>query len=108
HLAPLLAAATAADDQLVGFLVLRAGALPDRRDAPRGHRVGALRLALAAAVRMVDRVHGRPAHGGALAEPPAAAGLPARLVRMITVPDLADGGAAREEHAAHLTGGETQ
>src|SRR4029077_4502197 len=36
HLTPLLLrAAPAADDQRVGFLVLAAGALPERRDAPR-------------------------------------------------------------------------
>src|SRR5262245_49765735 len=57
-LPPLLAAAAAANDQLVGFLVLATRALAERRHAPRRHRVVALGLALATAMRMVDRVHG--------------------------------------------------
>src|SRR5207245_3653820 len=59
HLAAtLLAAAAAADDQLVRFLVLAAGALPAGRDAPRrGRGAAALRLPLAAAVRVVGGVH---------------------------------------------------
>src|SRR4029077_14604398 len=68
----------------------------------------ALRLAFAAAVRMVDRVHGRAAHGRALAEPAATAGLAARDVAVLDVADLADGRATGEEHAAHLARGETQ
>src|SRR3970040_1868860 len=60
---PLLAAASAADDQLVGLLVLAARALAERRHSPRGDRVAAaFRLALTAAVRVVDRVHRRAAH----------------------------------------------
>src|SRR5512146_751031 len=104
HLAAaLLAAATAADDQLVRFLVLAAGALAERRHAPRGDRVAAaLRLALAAAVRVVDGVHRGAAHRGALPAPAAAARLSPGLVLVIDVADLADGGAAGEEDAAHL------
>src|SRR5439155_11095161 len=99
-----LAAATAANDQLVRFLVLAPGALAERRDAPRRDRVPpALRLALAAAVRMVDRVHRRAAHGRALAEPPAAAGLPDRDVRVVGVPDLTDRRAAGQQYPAHPT-----
>src|SRR5581483_2867565 len=58
HLAATpLAAAAAADDQLVRFLVLATGALAERRHAPRRDRVAtALRLALAASVRVVDGV----------------------------------------------------
>src|SRR6478735_5093953 len=90
HLATtLLAAAAAADDQLVRFLVLAAGALAERRHAPRGDRVAsALRLALAAPVWVVDRVHGRAAHRRALAAPTAAAGLAAGDVLVVEVPDL--------------------
>ena len=89
----VLSAATAADDQLVGFLVLAARALAERRHAPRRHRVtAALRLALAATVRMVDRVHRRAAHRRPLALPPAAARLAARHVLVVDVPDLPDGG----------------
>src|SRR3954469_1981918 len=105
----VLPAATAAHDQLVGFLVLRAGALAERRHAPRRDRMAAaLRLALATAVRMVDRVHRASADGRALAEPAAASRLADRDVAVLDVPDLADGGAAGEQHAPHLAGGEAQ
>src|SRR5581483_2164196 len=104
-----LAAPAGADDQLVRFLVLRAGALAERRHAPRRDRVAAaLRLALAAAVRMVDGIHRRAAHCRALAPPAAAAGLAARDVLVVDVADLADGRAARERDAAHLARREAQ
>src|SRR5712691_258107 len=105
----LLAAPTAADDELVRFLVLRARALAERRHAPRGDRVApALRLTLAAAVRVVDRVHGGAAHRGTLAFPAATAGLAPVDVLVVDVADLADGRAARNRHAAHLAGREAQ
>src|SRR5207245_541626 len=89
--------------------VLRAGALAERRHAPRSDRVtAALRLALTTAVRVVDRVHRRAAHRRALAEPAAAAGLADRHVLMLDVADLPHGRAAGEQHAAHLARGETQ
>src|SRR5206468_867936 len=60
HLALLLPAPAGADDQVVGFLVLAARALAERRHAPGRHRVAAaLRLALAAAVLQLDVVHHR-------------------------------------------------
>src|SRR5437868_3027233 len=104
HLATsFLSAPTAADDELVRLLVLCTRALAKRRHAPRCDRMAAaLRLALAAAVRVVDRVHRRAAHGGALALPAAAAGLAARDVLVVDVADLSDGGPARERDAAHL------
>src|SRR5207248_3474871 len=84
HLALLLAATAASDDQLVRFLVLPARALPERRHAPRRHGMAAaLRLALAAAVRVVDGVHRSAAHGRALALPAAAARLPAGDVLVV-------------------------
>src|SRR3954447_6866309 len=90
----LLAAPAAANDQLVGCLVLAARALAERGHAPRGDRVpAALRLALAATVRVVDRVHRGAAHRWPLAPPPTPAGLAARDVLVVDVPDLADGGA---------------
>src|SRR5205085_11166733 len=105
----LLTSPPRADDQLVGFLVLAAGPLPERGHAPRRHGMAAaLRLALAAAVRMVDRVHGGAAHGRALALPAAAASLPAGDVLVVDVADLADRGAAGERHAAHLARGQAQ
>src|SRR5206468_1299418 len=101
----LLAAATAAHDQLVGFLVLATRPLAERRHAPRGDRMAAaLGLALAPAVRMVDRVHRRAAHGRPLAEPAAAARFPDRHVLMVGVPDLADRRTADERYPAQLPG----
>src|SRR4051812_15249961 len=68
----------------------------------------ALRLALAAAVRMVDGVHRRAAHRRALAFPAAPARLAAGLVLVVGVPDLADGGATGQQHAAHLARGQAE
>src|SRR5581483_3516538 len=105
----LLPAPARPDDQLVGLLVLRAGALAERRHAPRGDRVpAALRLALAAAVRMVDGVHRRAAHGRALAAPAAPARLAPGLVLVVDVPDLADRRPAGERDAPHLAGRQAQ
>src|SRR5208282_3434006 len=54
-----LAASAAADDVAAGGLVAFARAVAERRHAPRRHRMTARgRRALAAAVRVVDRVHG--------------------------------------------------
>src|SRR4051812_20643997 len=68
-LSPLSGLLTPADDQPVRRLVLpRLLALG--RLAPRGHRMTpARRLAFAAAMRMVDRVHRDTAHRGLAAEP---------------------------------------
>src|SRR5205823_12232678 len=97
------------DDQLVGFLVLAARALAERRDAPGRHRVApALRLALAAAVGVVDRVHRRATYGRPLAPPAAPARLAARDVLVVDVADLPNGGAARERHPARLTRRQSQ
>src|SRR5262249_40379723 len=105
----LLATAAAADDQLVGFLVLLPGALAERRYAPRSDRVtAALRLALAAAVRVVDGVHRGAADGRTLAEPAATTGLAARDVLVVRIAALPDRGAAGEQHAAQLSGREAQ
>src|SRR5581483_4809425 len=105
----LLAAAAAADDQPVGLLALAPGALAERRHPPGRDRVAAaLRLPLAAAVRMVDRVHRRAAHGGAPAKPAAAARLADADVRVLHVPDLSDRGAAAERDTAELARGKPQ
>src|SRR5215218_10417600 len=105
----LLPTPTAADDQAVGFLVLGAGALAQCRHAPRSHRVAAaLRLALAPAVRMVDRVHGGAAHGRALSAPAAATGLTPGDVLVVDVPDLADRGPAGQRDSPHLAGGQAE
>src|SRR5262245_33023384 len=58
--------------------------------APRGHRVVALSLALAAPHRMIDGVHHRPPHGGTEAAPAYAPGLAHGDVLVVEVPHLAD------------------
>ena len=65
-------------------------------------------LALAAAVRVVDRVHDGTADAGADALPAVASGLADLDVGMLGVADLAHRGAARDEHAAHLGGRHAQ
>src|SRR5438105_13788976 len=106
HLAAtLLAAPAGADDQLVRLLVLRARALAERGHAPRRDRMAAaLRLALAAAVRMVAGVHRGAAHGRAVALPAAAARLAAGVVRVVGVAAQADW-RARRTCAAPATDG---
>src|SRR5579862_2778396 len=89
----MLALRPAADDQIVRRLFLARlvslGGL-----APRRLRMVTLRLALATAMRMVDRVHRDSAHVTALAEPSRAPGLADRNIFMIEIADLADGRAA--------------
>src|SRR4051794_3351215 len=93
--ASLLAAASAADDVTVGLLALLAGAVADRRHAPGRLRMVAQRpAALAAAVRMVDRVHGLAARLRAHTEVALAAGLADGDVLVVGVADHADGRAA--------------
>src|SRR5512133_2796231 len=103
----LLAGTPAADDKLVAGLVHPAGAA--FRLAARVDRVPAARgLALAAAVRVVDRVHGHAAHRRALALPAHPAGLAPVDVGLLGVADLADGGAAAHVDVADLPGGHPQ
>src|ERR1041385_1343862 len=91
------------DDQLVGLLLRLARAQAQGRLAPRRLGVAAgAGLALAAAVRVVNRVHGRAADLGPLAQPARAAGLAARLVLVLQVADLAQGGLAAHVDAAQL------
>src|SRR5690606_18094291 len=99
---------TAADDHAAGaFGFARAqtlGVLP-----PRAHRVATRRrLALAATVRVIDRVHRHAAHRRADALPARAAGLADALELMLFVADFTDGGAAIDVHLAHLAGTQTQ
>src|SRR6478752_598626 len=105
----LLAAAPAAHDVAVGLLALLAGAVPERGLAPGGHRVPAGRVVgLAAAVRVVDRVH---RHAAALRPLPlvaAAAGLADLEVLVLGVGEGADGGAAIGADHPHLRGGQAQ
>src|SRR4029450_1952279 len=79
------------------------------RLAPRRHGVApALGAALAAAMRMIDRVHRRAAHRRPPALPAVAAGLAEYLVLPVGVRHRADRGEAVGEHAARLARGEAQ
>ena len=84
-----------ADDELVGALVLAGGEalglLAPGRDRVRVALAG---LAFATAVRVVDRVHGQTADGGADAQPAALARLADADDLVLDVAQLADGGAA--------------
>src|SRR5690625_4138546 len=71
-------------------------------------RVALPGLALAAAVRMVDGVHGRAAHGRLDAAPALGTGLAQLLQVVLDVADLTDGGAALGRHAAHLARAQAQ
>src|SRR3954467_12294746 len=107
--AALLAAAPPADDVAVGLLALAARAVPDGRHAPGGLRMVAERRgALAAAVRVVDRIHGRAARLRAHAHVALAAGLADRDVLVVGVADHADGRAALRADHAHLARGQAQ
>src|SRR5689334_7084980 len=103
---PLLAGTTPADDQLVGRLVPPGAALGL---AGRVHRVPAAGgPALATAVRVVHRVHGDTADGGALALPPHAARLAPVDVAVLGVADLAHGRPAADVHVPDLAGRHAQ
>src|SRR5436190_7447843 len=92
---------TAADDELLRFLGLVAGAafgLP-----PRRHRVAATRrLALATTQGMVDGVHGDAARLGTLALPPVAARLADLDELGLGVAHLAHRAPAIDGHPPHL------
>ena len=102
-----LTLAPATDDQLVAGLVRPTGAA--LRLAARVDRVTTTGgLALATTVRVIDRVHGDTADGGALALPAHAAGLAPVDVALLGVADLADGGAAAHVDVTDLAGRHTQ
>src|SRR5690348_9292783 len=93
---------SAVDDEVVGPLVV-ACLVTARRLAPRCDRVTpAGSLAFAAAVRMVDRVHGDAPIVRALAQPARASGLADGDVLVVEVADLSDGGHAIHHYAARL------
>src|SRR4051812_28182413 len=101
--AALLATTAAANDVAVRRLVLLAGAVAQRRLAPRSHGMATGRSrALAAAVRVVDGVHGHAARLRALAQVTLATGLADRDVLVVGVAHRADGGAALGGDHAHL------
>src|SRR5919108_3556739 len=93
-----------ADDHQSGLLVAPR-TVAERRLAPRGLRTPAgTRAALAASVRMVERVHRRATYGRALSAPAALARLADVLVLVLDVADLANRGVARDRDPSHLTG----
>src|SRR5688500_9409114 len=65
-------------------------------------------LALAAAERVIDRIHGDTAVVRLLPEVAGPAGLAVGHVLVILVADDADGGVAAHVHLAHLAGGQTE
>src|SRR4051794_30654572 len=100
----LLAGLAAADDHRVAGLVGLTGAALG--PALGIHRVPSTgRLALTAAMRVVDRVHGHAAHRWALALPAHPAGLAPVDVGLLGVADLPDGGPAAGVDIADLPGG---
>src|SRR5690606_28895513 len=73
------------------------------RHAPRRYRMTAAgRAPLAAAVRVIDRVHRDAAHSRPHAPPPLRAGLAELAEVVLVVADLADRRAAVHVHLAHL------
>src|SRR5262245_74524 len=105
-LSSTLSGLAATDDHLIAGLALAGAAL---RLAPRRHRVASTRrLALAATVRMVDRVHRDTAYRRPLALPAHPAGLAPTDVGLLGVADLADRRAAADVDVAHLAGRQSQ
>src|SRR3982750_4063028 len=94
--------ATRDDHRLRALVVARAVALGER--VPRRHRRLALAgAAFAAAVRVVDRVHGDAAHRRADALPALRAGLAVVTQAVLFVRHLTDGRAAVDVDLAHFT-----
>src|SRR5215470_8082340 len=93
----MLPARPAAHDQIVRRLLL-ARFVSLRRRAPRRLRMVTLRFALAAAVRMVNRVHRDAAHMAAFAEPSRTPRLADRNIFVVEVADLSNRRAAIRLH----------
>src|SRR5712691_7164858 len=90
------------DDHAACALVL-AGLVALGQHPPGTHGMLPCRgLALAAAMRVVDRIHRDAAHGGPHAAPADASGLADRFQAVLLVADLADGGAAIDVHLTDL------
>src|SRR5689334_16251398 len=104
----LLADATAAQDHAVGLLVVP-GLLALGGLAPGGDRMPPARgAAFAAAMRVVDGIHGHAAHGGLAALPTVAAGLADADVLLIGIGNRPDRRHALGAHHAHLARGHAQ
>src|SRR5208283_1731333 len=105
-------AVVAHEDEIAGQEGAPAGREPLGELAPRGDDLlaaaAALRLALAAAVRVVDGVHRHAAHAGPAPEPAVAPRLAERGVGLVAVADDADGRAALCVHQPDLAGGQLQ
>src|SRR5262245_60547205 len=95
------------EDELVGALVV-AGLVALGGLAPGRLWMVALRAPLAAAVRMVDRIHGDAAHVRLAPEPAHASRLAVRHVLVLEVSHLPDRGPACEPHAPELRRRELQ
>src|SRR6202023_1032188 len=93
----MLAFRPADDNQIVRRLLLARLVSLGRR-APRRLGMVSFRLALATAMRMVNRVHRDSTHMTALAEPSRAPGLADRNIFMVEIADLADSRAAIRLH----------
>ena len=90
-------------DELVALLLVGARLEALRGHAPRRHRVTSTRgAALAAAERVVDRVHGHTTHVRLLAQPAAPTGFADRDVLEVEIADLADRGLARLQDLANF------
>src|SRR5262245_4861522 len=97
-----------ANDHDLGPLVA-AGLEAFRLHPPRRYRGLRCRgAAFAAAVRVIDRVHGHAAHRRTHAAPALAAGLADRLEVVLRVAGFADGGAAVDVHLADLSRAQAQ
>src|SRR5579859_3760301 len=94
----------------VARALVTAGLLALGLPAPRGHRmrVALAGLALATAVRMIDRVHGQTAHRRANTEPALGAGLAVHAQTVLIVGEFADGRAAVDVHLAGFAGAQPQ
>src|SRR5207344_2945555 len=109
RLSLLLSATPAAHDVAVGLLALLAGPVAERRLAPRRHRVAAGRVVgLAAAVRVVDRVHRDAARLRALALVAVAARLADLEVLVLGVGEHSNRGPTLGAHHPHLRGRQPQ
>src|SRR6476646_9080346 len=105
----LLSAATAAHDVAIGLLTLLTRAVAERRLAPRGHRVPTGRVvSLAAAVRVVDRIHRHAARLRSLALVAVAARLADLEVLVLGVGERANRGATLGADQPHLRRGQPQ
>src|SRR5262245_27060028 len=104
----LLASVAARNNELVGGLVV-AGLLAFGREAPRRDRVAAARrAAFAAAVRVVDRIHGDAAVMRPPAHPTLAPGLADRNVHVVRIRNRANGRHAAAVHKPLLARIEAQ